>query len=79
MKNVWDHWKTEILTNEGHLDAIYVMHLPLLAAAYTRDVVIMGDTSYTNYYGKPLLFLICENENAYNQLLYYDILDDRSK
>ena len=76
----YNNWTNIVIIDENNkFRHCYCIHNPVLYSTYSNDVCIIDDTSCTNYYGKPLLSLVVEDENKNNQLLSFAIMDNRCK
>ena len=76
----YNNWTNGIFIDETNkFVCCFSLHNHMLNCPYARDIVIIDDTSCTNFYGKPLITMIVEDENGKNQVLSFGIMEDRCK
>ena len=75
-----DNWSNIILSDDQNkLESIYIVHDRVAENDYVNDIIIVDDTSCTNYYGLPLVALIAIDENNRNQLLSFALISSREQ
>ena len=76
----FNNWINVLIIDEtDKFRSCYCVHCPILQSKYSKDIVLLDDTSCTNFYGKPLLAFIVEDENGKEQLLSFSIMENRCK
>lgn len=73
----WTHFV--ITDDQNKLKALYILHNRIVENEYPHDVIIIDDTACTNYYALPLVALIAVDENYWNELLSFALIDSREQ
>ena len=56
----------------------YSFHIAVITKIYSHDVIIIDDTSCTNFYFKPLVTMIAADENGSNQIVSFAVTERRT-
>ena len=76
----WPNWSNIIIKDdENRFLSAYVFHDRIVGTNYANDIIVIDDTSCTNYYKKPVIAAIVEDEKGYVQHLLYAITSHRTK
>ena len=77
------NWESHVFTTSSPIgnkfQCCYSYHMPVIESKYSSDVIIIDDTSCTNYYYLPLVALIAVHENSKNQVISFAIINNRTK
>ena len=77
------NWESHVFTTSSPIgnkfQCCYSYHMPVIESKYSSGVIIIDDTSCTNYYYLPLVALIAVDENSKNQVISFAIINNRTK
>lgn len=65
----YNNWINMVIIDEtNNFKCSYSIHNNVLVSSYSNDIILLDDTSCTDFYGKPLMVMIVPDKNNRIQL-----------